>query len=115
MRTFYAVILVILVFLAVSSGITKILLMQQDVEFFGKYGFTGLVLVIFGVAQLLGGLLMIAKKTRFVGAAVVTITFLISAALLAMEGNIPLTIVTFVAISFLVLVMKQSLTSQKRN
>ncbi len=38
MKYLKIVIVCILVFLAVSSGITKIMLMEQDVVFFGKYG-----------------------------------------------------------------------------
>jgi len=49
MEIFYNVILFILVFLAISSGITKIMLMQQDLEFFGNYGFTNPILITYGV------------------------------------------------------------------
>ncbi|WP_126454745.1 hypothetical protein [Sulfuriflexus mobilis] len=41
--------LAILVFLAASSGVTKIMLMPQDVEFFGNYGFTNPILMLFTV------------------------------------------------------------------
>ena len=60
-------ILAILTLLAVSSGITKILLMPQDVNFFGKYGFSDPILIAFGSVQLLGGLLLVFTKTRFAG------------------------------------------------
>jgi hypothetical protein len=43
-------ILAILTLLAVSSGITKILLMPQDVNFFGKFGFSDPILIAFGKA-----------------------------------------------------------------
>jgi hypothetical protein len=47
-KTLGTVILAVLIFLAVSSGITKVLLMRQDVEFFGKYG---LVQLLVGVQK----------------------------------------------------------------
>lgn len=108
MKIFSTILVVLLVLLAATSGITKIMLMQQDVDFFGKYGFTDPILVAFGVTQLLGGLLMIHRKTRFTGAAIVAVTFLVSLALLLIEGNIPVSIVTAVATLLLALVMKQS-------
>ncbi len=108
MNALRTTIVVILVLLAVSSGVTKILLMEQDVVFFAKYGFSDPILIAYGLAQLLGGLLMIAKKTRFAGAAIVAITFLVSLALLLLEGNIPVSIVTVVATLLLGVVMKQS-------
>jgi len=102
------IILVILIFLAVSSGITKVTLMQQDIDFFGKYGFTNSILVVYGLTQIVGGILLALRKTRFAGAAIVAITFLISLVVLLMEGNIPVSIATVVATALLVNVMKQS-------
>jgi hypothetical protein len=101
-------ILAILTLLAVSSGITKILLMPQDVLFFGKYGFSDPLLIAYGSVQLLGGFLLVFTKTRFAGAAIVAVTFLVSLALLLMEGNVPVSIVTAVATLLLVVVMKRS-------
>jgi len=108
MKAVSIIILAILTLLAVLSGITKILLVQQDVDFFGKYGFSGPALIAFGLVQLLGGLLLVFTKTRFVGAAIVAVTFLVSLAMLLMDGNIPASILTLVAILLLGVVMKQS-------
>ena len=101
-------ILAILTLLAVSSGITKILLMPQDVNFFGKYGFSDPLLIAYGSVQLLGGLLLVLAKTRFAGATIVAGTFLVSLALLLMEGNVPVSIATAIATLLLGAVMKQS-------
>jgi len=67
MKLLYNIILVVLVFLAVSSGVTKIMLMQQDVDFFAQYGFTNPILIAFGASQLLGGILLALPKTRIIG------------------------------------------------
>ena len=115
MKIFFNVILVILVFLAVSSGITKIILMQQDVEFFGKYGFTDPILIAYGASQLLGGILLVLPKSRIFGAALVAITFLISAVVLAMEGNIPVTIVTLIFVLLLGVIIKRSLNNKTQS
>jgi len=82
--------------------------MQQDVNFFGKYGFSNPILIIYGLVQLIGGLLLVFTRTRFVGAAIVAITFLISLVVLLMEGNIPVSIATVVATLLLGVIMKQS-------
>ena len=108
MKTVSTIILVVLILLAVSSGITKVALMQQDVEFFGKYGFSNPVLIAYGLVQLVGGALMVFKKTRFVGATIVALTFLISLAVLLVEGNLPVSIATIAATLFLGVIMKQS-------
>ena len=108
MKIAFTIILVLLMFLAISSGVTKMALMQQDVEFFGKYGFSNPILIAFGATQLIGGVLLPFRKTRFSGAAIVAVTFLVSLVLLLMDGNIPVSIVTTVATVLLGIVMKQS-------
>ena len=95
------VILGLLVFLAISSGLTKILLMPQDVEFFGKYGFTTFLLILFGALQVIGGLLLVFLKTRILGAAIVAVTFSISAVVLILAGSVPATIATLVTLGLL--------------
>ena len=108
MKVIYTIILVILTFLAISSGITKVLLMQRDVEFFGQYGFSNMILMIYGAVQVIGGFLLPFSKTRFVGAAIVATTFLISLVVLLMDGNMAMSMITLVMTLLLVLVMKQS-------
>lgn len=104
--------LVILTLLATSSGITKIMLMPQDVEFFGGYGFTNTILILYGVSQLVGGIMLIIKKTRFAGAIIVAITFAISAIVLIMAEKVGVTIFTFIAIFMLGVIMKQAQNTQ---
>ena len=77
-------------------------------EFFGQFGFTRPLLVVFGAVQLIGGLMLPITKTRFAGAAMVASTFLGSLVILLMDGNIPVSIVTLIATLLLVLVMKLS-------
>lgn len=112
MKIFFNVILVILVFLAISSGVTKVMLMQQDVDFFGQYGFTNSILIIYGAIQVLGGVLLVPPKTRIIGALSVAITFLISLVVLVMAGNIPVAILTLVCVALLGIIIKQSFTSK---
>jgi len=109
MKVFLKVGLAVLVFLAVSSGITKIILMEQDVEFFGRYGFTNPMLIAFGVTQLIGGCLLVPQRTQLVGAGLVEATFLLSAVLLAIEGNIQFAVFTVVALIMLGFVARQNL------
>lgn len=99
----------ILALLALSSGVTKIMLMQREVEFFGAYGFTNTILIAYGVAQVVGGVLLIVRKTRVYGAAITGITFLISAFVLFLAGNVPVMIITLAATLVLGLILKYSL------
>lgn len=112
MKIFLKLVLVILVFLAISSGVTKIMLMPQDVEFFGKYGFTNPILVFYGAIQVIGGTLLAFPKTRIYGAFAIAGTFLVSLMLLILAGNAAVAAITLVCIVFLALIVKQSLNSR---
>lgn len=109
MKILFNILLAILVFLAVSSGLTKIMLMQQDVEFFGQYGFTNPILIAFGIAQVLGGILLMLPKTRVIGASLIAITFLISAVVLFMDGNNLVAIITMIFVALLGFVIYKTL------
>lgn len=108
MKIAFTIILTILTLLAISSGVTKVMLLPQDVDFFGRYGFSNPILIAFGATQLIGGVLLPFNKTRFVGAAIVAITFLFSLVLLVMDGNIAVSVVTFVMTLLLGVVMRRS-------
>ena len=112
MRIASILVLVLLTLLSILSGVTKIVLMPEDVEFFGRYGFSNPLLIAFGATQLIGGVLMPFRKTRFVGAAIVAITFLVSLVLLLVDGNMPVSILTAVATLLLGIVMKRSRSAQ---
>jgi len=108
MKYFMLALVAVLTFLAVTSGVTKIMLMPQDVEFFGKYGFSNPILMIYGAIQLIGGILIPIKKTRFIGTAIVVLTFLVSLAVLILDGNVPVSIITVIATLLAGFVMVQS-------
>jgi len=84
------------------------MLMPQDVEVFSKYGFSDLILRLFGAIQLIGGILLPFRKTRIFAAAIIAITFFVSLFVLILEGNLPVSIATAVATLLLVLVMRRS-------
>lgn len=113
MKIFLNVVLVVLVLLAASSGIAKIMLMKQEVDFFSPYGFSAPILIAFGSIQLIGALLLTISKTRIIACLILSITFLISAVALLMSGNIPMAAITFVFIVLVLLIVKQSLNVKK--
>ena len=107
MKIAHIAVLSTLVFLASSSGATKIMLMAQDPDFFSKYGFSNAMLMAFGAVQFIGGVMIVFAPTRFWGAASVAATFAISLVLLAIEGSIGFAIVACVTLVLLGLVMQQ--------
>ena len=87
MKVLRIVNLVLLVLLSVTSGITKVIQMPEELKFFRDVGFSSTILVMFGVAQLVGGVLLISPKMRKLGAIIVGVTFGISTILIFKSGN----------------------------
>lgn len=97
MRYFWLVLLIILVFLAGSSGIAKIMKMPQDVDFFARYGFNSLFTIAFGFLQLIGAVLLVFKPTRFAAAVIVFTTFAFTLVLLILDQNAPFSLASIAA------------------
>jgi hypothetical protein len=95
------IVIAILALLAAFSGATKIMLMEQEVAFFGSFGFTHPMLIAFGIAQLVGSLMLIARSTRLYGALLIAASFAISAGLLLMAGSLAAATITLIAIGAL--------------
>jgi uncharacterized membrane protein YphA (DoxX/SURF4 family) len=83
-----------LMFLSISSGVTKIMLMPQDRIFFIRAGFSDPLIIGFGLVQVLGGILLALPKFRKIGAITIGVTFAVSAYLLFQAGNTRLALIT---------------------
>ena len=81
-------ILSILIFLGAAAGLVKIIRMPQELEFFQAVGLSELSLVLFGVAQFCGGVLLIFRRSRLAGAAISAIMFLASAIMVFITGEL---------------------------
>jgi len=115
MKIAILILIALLAILAAFSGIAKITLVQNEVEFFGQYGFSNAMLIVFGAAQLAGGIFLPWRKTRFAAAAVIAGTFLVSLVMLLLDGNIPVSIVTAFVTFLLLVVMKLSWKQPSKN
>lgn len=94
MKLFINILVAVLALLAVASGIPKVMLMEQEVAFFGAYGFSDVLLIVFGISQLLAGVMLVFPKTRIAGALLLAITFAASLVMLLMSGNMLMAAVT---------------------
>ena len=81
--------LVLLVVLSIASGVAKVMKLPDELEFFQQAGFSELGLVLFGVVQLLAGLLISFTKSRKIAAITLATTYIVSTLLIFMSGNLP--------------------------
>ena len=88
MKIANSIILVLLTLLSISAGVTKLMQVPQEVEFLNNAGLNNIAIILFGVLQVIGGILLIFKKTRKIGALVTAIAFAISTILIFMTGKL---------------------------
>lgn len=79
-------ILSILILLGIAAGVAKIVKTPQELEFFQAVGLSELSLVLFGVAQFCGGVLLVLRRSRLVGAVISTFMFSASAIMVFITG-----------------------------
>ncbi len=82
------ILLGILILLSIATGLTKLIQMPEEMELFRNAGFTDISILIFGAIQVVGGILLIPKKTRRYGAIIMAITFVIATIVVFMKGMI---------------------------
>lgn len=80
---------ILLALLGVAAGVSKIMQIPQEMAFFqGEMGYSSELIVAFGAFQLLGGLLIVFKKTRLAGALLLGLTLFLSCIVVFMSGKV---------------------------
>ena len=86
METLKTVNLVLLILLSLAEGM--VMQMPEDMKFFQDAGFSDTLIILFGVAHLTGGILLILPKMRKLGALIMVVTFCISTIIIFISGTI---------------------------
>ena len=73
--------------------------MPQEIAFFqGQLGFSSNTIVTFGAVQLVGGLMVVFKKTRLAGSILLGLTLFLSSIAIFMSGNIGFGLVSLIPV-----------------
>ena len=89
MKKLTVFILVIAALLSCAAGMAKIMRVPEELKFLQQFGFSDLAIIVFGVVQVLAGVLLLITKTRMIGAVMALLAFALSAGLVFASGNIP--------------------------
>lgn len=112
MKVAITIIAVLIGLLSIAAGAAKIALVPEEVSFLSQFGFTSALTVAFGIAQLLGGLLLVIPATRFFGSIVAGLAFALSVVLLLIGGNLPFAGVSLIPVGLAGLIAYQSRLSR---
>ncbi len=102
---------VLVTLLCLTAGATKILKIQEEVNFFHEVGLSESFLLPFGLFQFVAGLLLIFSKTRKQGALLSTIIFALSSIMIFSTGDLRFGLFSILPILMSYFVIKYSKTS----
>ena len=111
MNTLKIVNVVLLILLSVFSGISKIMQVPQEIDFFqGEMGFSVNTIILFGVAQLIAGTLLVFNNTRTTGAIILAATLCVSTIIIFVAGKIGFGLFSIVPIVMAGFVIKEGIS-----
>ena len=113
MKVFFKVNWILTTILSIATGIFKLLQQKADIELFKAIGLNATMVTILGGIQLLGGLLLIASKTRKLGAYIMIPTFIIASIAVFANHMLAFGIVSilFIVMAYLVIIMENKFPS----
>ena len=88
MKILNIVLIIVIVLLSIAAGIAKVMGAPQEVEFLQSFGFNSMLIMVYGVVQIVGGALLAVPKTIKVGAIITILAFLLSSVLIFISGNL---------------------------
>ena len=89
---------VLVTLLGITAGIPKIMRMENEVTFFDNAGLGGPTIVVFGILQMIGGILLLLPKARTAAAAFTAIIFLASSVMIFMNGQVGFALVSLLPV-----------------
>ena len=90
---------ILLALLGVAAGIAKMLQTPQEMTFFqGQMGFSAEAIMAFGLLQFVAGAMLVFKKARMIGAALLGITLLLSSIAIFMAGETGFGVVSLIPV-----------------
>ena len=101
-------IIAIVALLSVAAGLAKVMQTQQEMEFLQGFGLSSALIVAFGLVQILGGVLLVPKRTRLPGAVLAASAFVVSTVLIFAGGNLTFGLVSMLPIALAGVIIYQS-------
>lgn len=88
MKIVNVLIIVVVVLLSIAAGAAKVMQVPQEMEFLRSVGLSESLIMVFGLIQIAGGVLLMTQKTRLIGAVLAASAFVLSTILIFIGGNI---------------------------
>lgn len=94
--------------LSIAAGMAKLMAVPEEVEFLRQFGFNSVAITLYGVIQVLAGLLLSIPKSRMMGVATTIVAFGLSTVLIFVSGNYIFGLVSLIPIALVVVIAIRS-------
>lgn len=102
-------IVALIVLLSIAAGLAKVMMQTpQEMEFLQGLGLSTKLIVIFGLVQIAGGVLLVPRKVRIFGAVLATAAFVLSTVLIFIGGNLAFGLFSILPVALAGVVIYQS-------
>lgn len=108
MKIVNILIIAIVVLLSIAAGLAKVMQTPQEMEFLQGLGLSAVVIIAFGSVQILGGVLLVPRKTRLPGAVLATSALVVSTVLIFVGGNVTFGLVSILPVALACVIIYQS-------
>jgi hypothetical protein len=107
---------ILLALLGVAAGIAKMLQSPQEMAFFqGEMGFSAEAIMAFGLLQFIAGVMLVFKKARLIGAALLGVTLLLSSIVIFLTGEISFGVISLIPVLMADLVVWFEIRAKNEN
>jgi hypothetical protein len=108
MKKFTIILIVLIALLSFLAGLAKVTHQPEEVKFLEGFGFNPTLILVYGLIQALGAVLLIFHKTKLVGALISFIAFSLSTVLIFASGNYIFGFISLIPIMLIILVVWMS-------
>lgn len=98
----------IIALLSIAAGLAKVMQTQHEMEFLQGFGLSPFLIVVFGLVQIVGGILLVPNKTRMLGAILVISALVVSTVLIFMGGDLAFGLVSVIPIALAGVIIYQA-------
>lgn len=108
MKIVNILIIAIIALLSIAAGLAKVMQTQQEMEFLQGVGLNSFLIVAFGLVQVAGGVLLVPRKTRMLGAILAASALAVSTVLIFVAGNLTFGLVSILPIALACVIIYQT-------
>lgn len=101
--------------LSIAAGVPKILQIQQELDFLRNIGFSSVGVLVLGVLQFTGGILLFWKRSRLPGAVIASFALLVSSTAIFVGGNTSFGLISLLPFAVSIMVIGSLLKGIERS